>query len=198
GAVGLALGNRSGPASPEPAGRRHRARPPAGRFRCGADDTDGAPHARQRDPVRAADHVRRRRHGQRHPGGAGRVTRPVVRPLSQRSNQPTVYSLGWFVEQRSSVPVGRRYDTLLAKGEDRKQRILDVAQRLLTRNGWRNTTLAQIAGEAGVTPAGLLHHFESKEQLLHAVLDIRDADDDANADRAGDLISEVAAVADRF
>lgn len=92
----------------------------------------------------------------------------------------------------------RPYDTLLAKGEDRKQRILEVAQRLLTRNGWRNTTLAQIAGEAGVSPAGLLHHFESKEQLLHAVLDVRDADDDAHADRAGDLIAEIAAVADRF
>jgi AcrR family transcriptional regulator len=96
------------------------------------------------------------------------------------------------------VPQTRPYDSLRAKGEDRKQRILDVAQRLLTRNGWRNTTLAQIAGEAGVSPAGLLHHFESKEQLLHAVLDARDADDDAHADRAGDLISEVAAVADRF
>jgi AcrR family transcriptional regulator len=87
---------------------------------------------------------------------------------------------------------------LLAKGEDRKQRILDVAQRLLTRNGWRNTTLAQIAGEAGVSPAGLLHHFESKEQLLHAVLDARDRDDDAHADRKGDLIAEIAQVADRF
>jgi AcrR family transcriptional regulator len=96
------------------------------------------------------------------------------------------------------VPETRPYDTLLAKGEDRKQRILKVAQRLLTRNGWRNTTLAQIAGEAGVSPAGLLHHFESKEQLLHAVVDARDADDDAHADRAGDLISEIAAVADRF
>ncbi len=96
------------------------------------------------------------------------------------------------------MPVARRYDTLLAKGEDRKQRILDVAQRLLTRNGWRNTTLAQIAGEAGVTPAGLLHHFESKEQLLHAVLDARDADDDSHADRAGDLLVEIARVADRF
>ncbi|OBA81617.1 TetR family transcriptional regulator [Mycobacterium sp. 1164966.3] len=92
----------------------------------------------------------------------------------------------------------RPYDTLLAKGEDRKQRILDVAQRLLTRNGWRNTTLAQIAGEAGVSPAGLLHHFESKEQLLHAVLDARDRDDDAHADRKGDLIAEIAQVADRF
>ncbi len=92
----------------------------------------------------------------------------------------------------------RRYDTLLAKGEDRKQRILEVAQRLLTRNGWRNTTLAQIAGEAGVTPAGLLHHFESKEQLLHAVLDARDFDDDTHADRRGNLLGEIAQVADRF
>ena len=96
------------------------------------------------------------------------------------------------------MPDTRRYNTLLAKGEDRKQRILEVAQRLLTRNGWRNTTLAQIAGEAGVSSAGLLHHFESKEQLLHAVLDVRDADDDAHANWAGDLISEIAAVADRF
>lgn len=96
------------------------------------------------------------------------------------------------------MPETRPYDTLLAKGEDRKQRILKVAQRLLTRNGWRNTTLAQIAGEAGVSPAGLLHHFESKDQLLHAVVDVRDADDDAHADRAGDLIAEIAAVADRF
>jgi AcrR family transcriptional regulator len=96
------------------------------------------------------------------------------------------------------LPVARRYDTLLAKGEDRKQRILDVAQRLLTRNGWRSTTLAQIAGAAGVTPAGLLHHFESKEQLLHAVLDARDADDDSHANRTGDLLVEIARVADRF
>ncbi|GAA5065215.1 TetR/AcrR family transcriptional regulator [Nocardia callitridis] len=92
----------------------------------------------------------------------------------------------------------RPYDTLLAKGEDRKQRILAVAQRLLTRNGWRNTTLALIAKEAGVSPAGLLHHFQSKEQLLHAVLDARDADDDAQADRTGDMIEQIRKVADRI
>ena len=96
------------------------------------------------------------------------------------------------------MPDTRRYDTLLAKGEDRKQRILEVAQRLVARNGWRNTTLAQIAREAGVSPAGLLHHFESKEQLLHAVLDARDLDDDIHADRGGDLIDEIVQVADRF
>lgn len=42
----------------------------------------------------------------------------------------------------------RRYATLFAKGEDRRQRILAVAQRLLTRNGGRGTTLSQIAQEA--------------------------------------------------
>ena len=92
----------------------------------------------------------------------------------------------------------RRYATLLAKGEDRRQRILLAAQRLLTRNGSRGTTLGQIAREAGVTPAGLLHHFESKEQLLHAVLDARDADDFANADLKGDTIENLRKVALRF
>ncbi|RRR44895.1 TetR/AcrR family transcriptional regulator [Mycolicibacter terrae] len=92
----------------------------------------------------------------------------------------------------------RPYATLLAKGEDRRQRILLAAERLLARNGWRNTSLAQIARNAGVSAAGLLHHFSSKEQLLHAVLDARDADDDTHADRSGDLIEEIQRVAERF
>jgi AcrR family transcriptional regulator len=92
----------------------------------------------------------------------------------------------------------RPYATLLAKGEDRRQRILAVAQRLLTRNGWRSTTLGQIAREAGVSPAGLLHHFASKEQLLQAVIDARDAWDDAHADVSGDIIEQLEKVAERF
>jgi AcrR family transcriptional regulator len=98
----------------------------------------------------------------------------------------------------SALESPRPYASLFAKGEDRRQRILTVAERLLARNGWRTTSLAQIAKEAGVTPAGLLHHFESKEQLLNAVLDARDADDDAHADRSGDLIAELGRVPERF
>jgi AcrR family transcriptional regulator len=94
--------------------------------------------------------------------------------------------------------VQRAYDTLLAKGEDRRQLILSVAQRCLAKNGWRSTSLAQIAREAGLTPAGVLHHFESKDQLLHAVLDARDADDDARADRSGDLIEQIGRLPGRF
>ena len=92
----------------------------------------------------------------------------------------------------------RRYATLFAKGEDRRQLILAAAQGLLTRNGSRGTTLGQIAREAGVTPAGLLHHFESKEQLLNAVLDARDADDPAAADSKADPIEQLEKVADHF
>jgi AcrR family transcriptional regulator len=92
----------------------------------------------------------------------------------------------------------RRYATLLAKGEDRRQRILAAAQVLLTRSGSRGTTLGQIAREAGMSPAGLLHHFESKEQLLHAVLDARDADDLARADFSGDVIEQLERVVERF
>ena len=102
---------------------------------------------------------------------------------------------------QQSVPraSARPYETLLAKGEDRRQRILGVAERLLARNGWRNTSLAQIAKEAGVTPAGLLHHFESKEQLLNAVLDARDEDDAIHADyESGDLVTELRRVPERF
>jgi AcrR family transcriptional regulator len=98
----------------------------------------------------------------------------------------------------SLVADQRRYATLFAKGEDRRQRILAVAQRLMTRNGGRGTTLSQIAQEAGVTTAGLLHHFESKEQLLHAVLDARDADDIAHVDMSGDVVEQLERVTDRF
>ncbi|WP_327116709.1 TetR/AcrR family transcriptional regulator [Nocardia sp. NBC_01730] len=95
-------------------------------------------------------------------------------------------------------PAARRYDTLLAKGEERKLQILAVAQRLLVRKGWRSTSLALIATEAGVSQAGLLHHFESKEQLLHSILDARDADDAKHVDLSGDIIEQIERVADRF
>ena len=92
----------------------------------------------------------------------------------------------------------QRYATLLAKGEDRRHRILAAAQRLMTRNGSKGTSLGQIAREAGVSPAGLLHHFESKDQLLHAVLDARDADDMAHVDMSGDVVEQLERVTDRF
>ncbi|ROO84905.1 TetR family transcriptional regulator [Actinocorallia herbida] len=102
-------------------------------------------------------------------------------------------------EDRRTIADPRPYAALLAKGEDRRQRILAVAQRLLRRQGWRSTTLGQIAREAGISTAGVLHHFESKEQLLHAILDARDADDESHSDyMSGDLVEELGKLAERF
>lgn len=90
------------------------------------------------------------------------------------------------------------YATQIAKGEDRRQRILDVALPILARNGARATALSQIARSAGVSTAGLLHHFASKEQMVHAVLDARESSDDAHADYGGDIESQLRVVARRF
>jgi AcrR family transcriptional regulator len=96
------------------------------------------------------------------------------------------------------APVSRPYETLIAKGEDRRQHILEVALRMLACNGSRATTLAQVARAAGMSTAGLLHHFQSKEQLLHAVLDARDARDEAAAELEGDLETQLRGVRRRF
>ncbi|TDC71838.1 TetR/AcrR family transcriptional regulator [Actinomadura sp. GC306] len=92
----------------------------------------------------------------------------------------------------------RPYATLLAKGEERRQRILTAAQRLLRLHGFRGITLAQIARDAGVSSAGLLHHFESKEALLHAALDVRDERDEARLNRPGGPIQHLNSLTDRF
>jgi AcrR family transcriptional regulator len=46
--------------------------------------------------------------------------------------------------------------------------------------GYHNGSLIEIATQAGMTHAGVLHHFGSKEQLLIALLEYRDDADVAN------------------
>jgi AcrR family transcriptional regulator len=62
-----------------------------------------------------------------------------------------------------------------ARGLARRRQILDVALALFAERGYRSTSLAAIARAVGLTEAGVLHHFGSKEALVLAVLDHRDA-----------------------
>lgn len=55
-----------------------------------------------------------------------------------------------------------------------RQRILDAAMAVFAARGFNNGSLIEIAEQAGMTHAGVLHHFGSKDQLLIAVLDHRD------------------------
>jgi AcrR family transcriptional regulator len=59
----------------------------------------------------------------------------------------------------------------------RRQEILNAALDCFVENGFDGTSLRQIAVRAGMTHAGLLHHFESKEALVAALLRRRDEQD---------------------
>lgn len=61
-----------------------------------------------------------------------------------------------------------------ARGDARKERILEIALKIFAESGYYGASLADIAAGAGVSQTGLLHHFRSKPALLGAVLEFRD------------------------
>jgi AcrR family transcriptional regulator len=56
---------------------------------------------------------------------------------------------------------------------------------VFSRNGYRNASIREIAASVGLTQAGLLHYFPSKQDLFVEVLRVRDELDEA---RARDII----------
>jgi len=75
--------------------------------------------------------------------------------------------------------VGAKLGQNNIKGEHTKAAIIDAAEELFAESGYRGASLANIAERAGVTQSGLLHHFNSKDELLMAVLEQHNRDDDA-------------------
>ncbi|MEU8709125.1 TetR/AcrR family transcriptional regulator [Streptomyces sp. NPDC048565] len=65
----------------------------------------------------------------------------------------------------------------LSKGERTRARILGSATDLFSRAGFNAVSLRDIAAHAGITHAGLLHHFPGKEAVLLEVLAQRDRTD---------------------
>lgn len=55
--------------------------------------------------------------------------------------------------------------------EDRRASILNAAATAFARSGYGDTSMTDVAGEAGVTRVLVYRHFESKEALYRAVLD---------------------------
>lgn len=62
----------------------------------------------------------------------------------------------------------------------RRREILDAAIDIFGAKGYAGGTLQEIADQVGMTHAGILHHFGSKDQLLLEVLEHRDATDVAH------------------
>ncbi|GAA2007990.1 TetR/AcrR family transcriptional regulator [Microbacterium ulmi] len=62
----------------------------------------------------------------------------------------------------------------------RRREILDAAVDIFGAKGFAGGTLVDIAAQVGMTHAGILHHFGSKDQLLLEVLRYRDESDVAD------------------
>jgi AcrR family transcriptional regulator len=86
----------------------------------------------------------------------------------------------------AKAPERKRHASVetLERGRLRRVQIIDAATELFAQDGYRGTGLAGIAAQVGVTQAGLLHHFGSKEKLLQAVVAHRSEQDD-------DLIDQI-------
>lgn len=74
--------------------------------------------------------------------------------------------------EAASKALGTRPATQLKRRE-----ILDAATDIFGTKGYSNGTLADIADEVGITHAGVLHHFGSKQNLLLEMLKYRDESD---------------------
>lgn len=65
------------------------------------------------------------------------------------------------------------------KGVAKRAEILETALGLVARKGFHQTSVRDIADAVGLTQAGLLHYFESKDDLWVAILRTRDEVDAA-------------------
>jgi AcrR family transcriptional regulator len=66
------------------------------------------------------------------------------------------------------------------RGVERRQQIVSAAIEQFAATGFRGTGLAAIAEAVGIAPSAIVHHFGSKEGLLRAVMEERDARTSAN------------------
>lgn len=62
-----------------------------------------------------------------------------------------------------------------AKGLAKREEILTTALDVIARTGYRGTSVKELANAVGLSQAGLLHYFSSKEELFAEILAKRDA-----------------------
>ena len=67
-----------------------------------------------------------------------------------------------------------------AKGVAKREEILTTALEVIARTGYRRTSVRELAAAVGLSQAGLLHYFASKEVLFAELLRKRDEVDEAN------------------
>lgn len=80
-----------------------------------------------------------------------------------------------------AAEAGGRENVHHRRSRFRRQEILQAAAAAFGNRGFHRASLQEIGSGAGITPAGLLHHFKTKEALLTELLKLRDEVDMAEA-----------------
>jgi len=60
------------------------------------------------------------------------------------------------------------------KGEDNRQRIIETALRLFSENGYAETSIADIAAQAGMLKGNVSYYFKTKAELLQWITQARE------------------------
>jgi AcrR family transcriptional regulator len=78
------------------------------------------------------------------------------------------------IKRRSVYPEGMARRGSYAKGLAKREEILERALEVVARVGYRGASVKEIAEAVGLSQAGLLHYFDSKEELFTEILRKRD------------------------
>ncbi|MFC9692090.1 TetR/AcrR family transcriptional regulator [Kribbella sp. NPDC056951] len=81
-----------------------------------------------------------------------------------------------------------------AKGVAKREEILTTALEVIARQGYRKTSTRELASAAGLSEAGLLHYFGSKEKLFEEVLRARDTADTERLGEESDAVGKLGAI----
>src|SRR3954447_23080542 len=73
-----------------------------------------------------------------------------------------------------------------ARGVAKREEVLDAALEVFRRDGYDKTSVREVARATGLSQAGLLHYFSSKEELFVEVLRRRDGRDQERFDAGRD------------
>lgn len=103
------------------------------------------------------------------------IPRTAEALLTSRVDVPGDSVRPLFLAGQPSAPLKRRAPRrTYSQGKESQDLILETALEVIERKGYSATSLRDIADAVGMTQAGLLHHFGTKENLLVEVLRQRD------------------------
>ncbi|RKE39301.1 TetR family transcriptional regulator [Paraburkholderia sp. BL23I1N1] len=102
-----------------------------------------------------------------------RAPRKTVAEKTRKLSKAASTSMSEPAKAASAPPRRPGRPSGSAGGTEQRSRLLDAALALFARQGIVDTTLGEIAREAGFTPAMMHYYFKTRDQLLDVLIDER-------------------------